>query len=346
MTALVRTGATSRRAGVLVALMLAASIAAVTGAASPVGAQVTAVSGGAFGHYTNVGLFGGPSVPVGPLPDVRLPPTGADPPLTSYEEGGSAVYGPARIFGGVWPSGVDVAPPSGPITVSTKGITGPRGSVTSSVDIVLRSPRNPSSPGGWGPLPPTQGDELHSTCTATESGVTGSTRFVNAVMSKATTPAGEPLDEERIPDNPPVNYTREGVLTNVGDRYRIVYNEQFVEPGSGSITVNAVHIYLLGPIAVGESIVGQVRCSVQGAAFPNTPPSVAPAQAPPSTQPSPTTTGAPSTEAPLAAEEPDSSGSDGSPLPLVLAGVALLAGGGAFAVRRRSAVRGGRPRDP
>ncbi|MDQ3897757.1 MAG: hypothetical protein M3326_11055, partial [Actinomycetota bacterium] len=282
---------------------------ATVGLSSPAGADVTVVSGGAFGHWTKVSLFGGPSVPVGPLPDVRLPPTGSDRPITADEAAGSAVYGPAHIFGGVWPPDVDVAPPSGPIAVSTRGTTGPRGTVTSSVDITLRTPRDPKSPGGWGPLPPTQGDELHSTCTAGETGVTGSTRFVNARMSKSTTPGGEPADEEPVPDNPPVNYTRTGVLTNVGDRYRIVYNEQFVEADGMSITVNAVHMYLLGDIAVGDQIIGQVRCSVRGAPFPNTPPSVA---QPPGTVPPTTATTGPPVTAPPAAEAGSGSGSGSS----------------------------------
>ncbi len=332
------------------ALLLAAALGGAGPVSPAVAAEVSVVSGGAFGHYTKVSLFGGPSVPMGPLPDVRLPANGTEPPLTGYEEAGSAVYGPAKIFGGVWPADVDVAPPSGPITVSTRGTTGARGSVTSSVDIVLRTPRDPKSPGGWGPLPPTQGDELHATCTASESGVTGSTRLVNAVMSKATTAGGEPLDEERIPDNPPVNFTREGELTNVGDRYRIVYNEQFVDPDGGSITVNAVHLYLLGPTAVGESIIGQVRCSTKGSPFPNTPASLAqPAQtAPRSTTEStvPTTMAPPFTGS--AAPAPDtSSGSGGPALPIVIgAAVAVVGGAAAVAVRRRRAVRGGHPHGP
>lgn len=40
-----------------------------------------------------------------------------------------------------------------------------------------------------------------------------------------------------------------------------VYNEQVVNP-DGSITVNAGHQYLLGPIAVGDLILGQVVCGV------------------------------------------------------------------------------------
>ena len=325
-----------KRSLVLLTGLLLATAATVV-SPSPAGADVTAVSGGAFGHYTKVSLFGGPSVPVGPLPDVRLPPTGSEQPLVATEAAGSAVYGPAHIFGGVWPIDVDVAPPSGPTTVTTKGTLGPRGSVTSTVDIVLRTPPDPKSPGGFGPLPPTQGDELHTTCTASEAGVSGSTRLVNAVMSKSTTPAGEPLEEEKIPDNPPPNYTRTGVLTNVGDRYRIVYNEQIIEP-DGSITVNGVHMYLLGDIAIGESIIGQVRCSVKGAAFANTPPSVAPSPntLPPTTNPP--FVGA--EDAAPASETEESSG--GSALPFVIGGAVLLGGGAAaIATRSRRASRSG-----
>lgn len=326
----------------LVARLIVVGLGAVglgaVGLGSSAGADVSTLRGGAFGHYTKVGLFGGPAVPVGPLPDVRLPATGGDAPLTAKEAAGSAVYGPAHIFGGVWPADVDVAPPSGPITVTTKGTAG---KVTSSVDIVLRTPRDRKSPGGFGPLPPTQGDELHSTCTATDSGATGSTRFVNATMSKATTSAGEPTEEEKIPDNPPVNYTRTGVLTNVGDRYKIVYNEQFVDP-DGSITVNAVHMYLLGDIAVGESIIGQVRCSSHGAAFADTPPSVA---APPDSSP-------PGSASPVAGAQTtgDRAQSGSSPLPVAVAAVVLVTGGGGALAwnrrRRRSSSMSPRTGDP
>lgn len=327
----------SRAAAMLAALIVCGSMT--LGSASPSAADVTVVSGGAFGHYTKLSLFGGPSVPVGPLPDIRLPPTGAVQALVANEASGSAVYGPAHIFSGVWPADVDVAPPSGPTRVTTKGTVGPKGSVTSTVDIVLRRPRDPRSPGGFGPLPPTQGDELHSTCTATEAGATGSVRFVNAVMSKATTPTGEPLDEERIPDNPPVNFTRAGMLTNVGDRYRLVYNEQIVG-ADGSLTVNAVHIYLLGDVAVGESIIGQVRCSARGAAFPNTPNSVAPLpdSAPPAAGAFQGTESASGSNA----------GSGFNALPFVGGGVVLLGGAAAAAVlgRRRRRAKGALPHDP
>jgi hypothetical protein len=340
-----------------VALLFIASTAVIS--AVPAVADVTVVSGGAFGHWTKVGLFGGPQVAVGPLPDVRLPATGSEQPLSAFEAAGSAVYGPAHIFGGIWPAtGVDVAPPSGPTTVSTKGTLGARGSVTSTVDILPRNPPDPKSPGGFGPLPPTQGEELHATCTASETGASGSVRLVGAVMSHSTTSAGEPLDEEKIPDNPPPNFTRTGVLTNVGDRYRIVYNEQFIDP-DGSITVNGYHMYLLGDIAIGDSIVGQVRCSAKGNAFPNTPPTVSPSATtvPSTTLPTalPTTTrppATPTTPAPAGTATPapigDSSSGGGATTLLVVAGaIALLAVLAAILVsRRKGGARGALPDDP
>jgi len=260
MTKQSRQGVQRMRPVVVVAAMVALGAASFAFAA-PSGADVGEVSGGAFGHWTNVSLFGGPSSVRGPTPTVTLPSGGADPALTAKVASASAVYGPATIFGGKWPLDQDTAPPSGPITVSTRGTTGPGGSVTSTVDIVLRDPPNAASPGGFGPTVPNEGDELHSTCTADESGATGSVRFKNAILATSTDESGEPKDTEPIPDNPPVNYTRTGQITNVGDNWRITYNEQ-IKAADGSLTVNAIHMWLLGPIAVGEQIVGQTRCGV------------------------------------------------------------------------------------
>lgn len=259
-------------AAVLVAVVALSAPTLGSGGSSQASA-LPAVSGEAYGHYTKVGLFGGPPAQVGPQPRVVLPPGGVDTPLTETDaDGGAAVFGPAHIFSGKSPVELGTAPPSGPITVSTSG--SPGGSVTSSVSIGLHpkpvpatcdgqpsGTKNCSSPGGFGPVVPNEGDELHATCTADDKGVSGSTRFVNAILSRSTDEGGEPKDREPIPDSPPPNYTREGVITNVGDRFRVVYNEQIIDPVDGSITVNAIHMFLLGDIAVGEQILGHVRCA-------------------------------------------------------------------------------------
>jgi hypothetical protein len=130
--------------------------------------------------------------------------------------------------------------------------------VTSSVDIVLRNPSNAASPGGIGPAP-VFADEAHSSCHATENGVTGSTTFAGGTLITSTDSSGGTATQEAIPDNPPPNYTRSATINHVGGHPTIVFNEQLVNP-DGSLTVNAYHMYLFGPVAVGEQIVGQVTC--------------------------------------------------------------------------------------
>ena len=322
------------------ALLLVAPVVLLCGtlvSVSPSVGQAAGLTGGAYGRYTTVGLFGGPPSPNGPVPQVALPPAGADPAVTATEPSATVAYGPARIFGGRWPPNVAVAPPSGPITVSTRGKPGPGGFVTSTADIVqFSTPRrvqcegdpsgstNCTAPGGFGPSPPTEGEELHSTCTADAKGATGSATFVKAVLAKATDAEGNPTDEEPVPDSPPANYTREGQLTNVGDSYRIVYNEQIKDP-NGSITVNAVHLFLLGPVAVGEQILGQVRCGTGGAV----------SDGPTSSSP----TSSPSAAPPIV---PGDGGSGGAGVPLALGGGgALLVGVASLVIWTRSRRRSG-----
>ncbi len=199
-------------------------------------------------------------------PFVNLPTTGSDDPITATDpDGAKAQYGPAVIFGGRWPASLPSAPPSGPIFASTKG-TPAGGTVTSYADIMLNDPPTPA-PGGFGPSP-AEGDSLHVECSASQTATTGSTTFVNATLATATDGFGEPTIVEPVPNVPPVNYTRSGVITNVGDVFTAVYNEQIVN-ADGSLTVNAVHLYLFGPTAIGELIKGQVTCGT-------TPPALTP----------------------------------------------------------------------
>lgn len=254
----------------LVALMVLGSAALVScSSGSGAGGSIKAVKGYACGYSVNIGLFGGPqsttgcgqpanALPAAASPAVTLPDGGSAAALTATSPAGAkAQYGPAVIFGGLWPGQEGPAPASGPISVSTKGTPGDK-SVTSSADIVLRSPPDPVSPGGFGPLP-VAGDELHVTCTASDKAVTGSTTFVKGMLATSTDADGLPVTQEPIPDRPPVNYTRSGVITNVGDVFTTVMNQQLVN-ADGSLTVNAVHVYLFGPTAVGEMVKGQVTC--------------------------------------------------------------------------------------
>ncbi|HJV08997.1 MAG TPA: hypothetical protein VJ653_04925, partial [Acidimicrobiales bacterium] len=246
----------------------------------PAGAAVTAVRGSAYGYQTNVGLFGGPpsirgfgqtpctapNTPAGCGPDtaaspsVSLPATGGN--LTQTDDNGAeGEYGPATIFGGKWPDAAPAAPPSGPITVGCNGTTGATGSVTCNTAVTLYNPSPAAAPGGVGPGP-IVADEARSTCTASESGKSGSATFVNGILeTKYDATTQLPTVTEAIPANPAVGYTRTGTIDHVGDSYSVTFNEQITN-SDGSLTVNAVHMKLLGPTAVGDLIIGSVTCGV------------------------------------------------------------------------------------
>jgi hypothetical protein len=223
-------------------------------------------------------------------PSVSLPPAGSGTPISQSDaDGAKAQYGPAVIHGGLWPCepvGTDpdgdgvtgncpsVTPASGPQSASASG-TAAGGTVTASADIgLLPTPLPVSCYPGWGPNPPStsgcvshggygpfpvSGETLHVECTANQSGVSGSTTLSKSTVAHSTDGEGEPLDEEPVPDNPPPNYTEQGVITNVGDVFTVVYNQQTINP-DGSLTVIGTHMYLFGPTAIGEVIRGKVTC--------------------------------------------------------------------------------------
>ena len=240
-----------RRVAILVALAISAVLVGVGG--QPAAADVSAVKGSAFGFSTNVGLFGGPPSTRGPAPTVTLPGGGSSTPITGTEPSATAQYGPATIFS------------SGSLNVSTQGTTGAGGSVTSSSDV---SNVNTSGQEAF------TASRIQSTCRASESGVSGSTTVSGGNLENES---GDDDPGNTIPDHPPAsvvvpaspvaNTTIEGHvhLNGATDTFRWVFNEQTVNP-DGSITVNAAHLYLLGPTAVGELIIGQVVCGVTATA--------------------------------------------------------------------------------
>jgi hypothetical protein len=232
------------RTWAVVALALAAVSTGV--GVHPATADVTAVKGSAFGYSTRVSLFNGPAADRGPAPTVTLPTTGSAAPVTGSAATGDARYGPGIIF------------TSGPISVSTQGTTGPTGSVTSSTSI-----QNVN----------TSGQEVFtatgvtSTCSASQSGVAGSTTITGG---KLETNDGDPNvagDETTVdvPANPAPNTKISGVINSVGDTYEYIFNEQITNP-DGSLTVNAGHQRLLGPTAVGDLLFGQSVCGVTAVA--------------------------------------------------------------------------------
>ncbi|HWC10985.1 MAG TPA: hypothetical protein VG455_07165, partial [Acidimicrobiales bacterium] len=219
-------------------IAVATGLFAVVG--GPSSADVTAVRGSAFGFHASVSLFGGPANEVGPTPTVTLPAGGSATPITATEPSGMAQFGPAVLF------------ESGELTVSTQGTTGPGGSVTSSADVTGVD----TGPG------PFLYDAVHSECTASETGVSGSTTITGGVVETSYDPTTQdPVTTQPVPANPAPGTEISGTLDHVGDSFRIVFNEQITNP-DGSLTVNGAHIYLLGPTAVGDLIIAQSVCGV------------------------------------------------------------------------------------
>ncbi len=237
---------TSRRANAfVVALSAAALVLAGLGqrTANASHMNVTEVEGSAYGYHAfDFTLFGGAQQDVGPTPIVELAPDASNSPQDATASEGRVVYGPATVF------------TSGPITVRTEGSLGPTGFVTSSANV------EDVNRGGSEVF---DADNVASTCTASELGVTGSTTITNGTVRTHAQAADHPEGVVNVPTNPSPGHTVEGHL-HIGasqDNFRYVFNEQVMNP-DGSITVNAVHAYFLGPTAVGELIIGQVVCGV------------------------------------------------------------------------------------
>ena len=233
-----------------VALLSAAVVLLGLWPGAPAGAQASEVTGHAFGFFTSVSLFGGDFNDIGPTPLVTLPPGGsADPIVATEPDGGRAVYGPAVI---VETTGM---------TVSTQGTAGPDPSVTSTASVEFNENQEEQ-------VDPFNADELESTCTATDSEINGSATLTNASVVTSTDAEGAPVDTVEVPTNPEPNTTFGGTIDNVGDTFRIVFNEQIRE--GDTITVNAVHMYLgqneqgepAEGVAKGEAIIGQSVCGI------------------------------------------------------------------------------------
>jgi len=98
-----------------------------------------------------------------------------------------------------------------------------------------------------------------ATCVAGRSGTTTAVQLVDAVVVTSTYSFGIPRTSVAIPTNPAPDYTVPFTIDNVGDHGRVVFNERIVN-ADGSTTVNAVHMYMEGPIAVGDMVISQARC--------------------------------------------------------------------------------------
>ncbi len=224
---------------------------------------VTSVTGGATGYFSSVGLSGGPATDRGPAgtpgcddtttsscsPSVSLPAAGGSDQADDLD-GASAQHGPTIAFATTF------------MTTGTQGRTGDDGQVHAWAS---------ASAIGSGPLTATGAS---STCSADASGVTASTAIAGGRLVTSTDPTtGEPSVTRRIGPTPAPNTVLTGTLDHLGDSFKVVFNEQILNPDD-SITVNAYHQYLLGPGAVGDLIVGQSTCGVTEADAPSAPETV------------------------------------------------------------------------
>ena len=290
---------------------------AIAGFAAPSAADVPKLSTvGAYGYFASVSLFGGPPNNSGPSPTVTLPAEGSGGPVTTVVPSVRAQFGPATII------------ESREAKLTIEAASGPAGSYVSTASVT----------GVDEPPLPLLYEKVTSTCTARGSELTGSTSLAGQLALstyKAPDPRdGEPKDTVPMPPSPAPNTEHTGELTNIGDRFRVVFNEQ-IRDGE-FLTVNAIHMYMLGPIAVGDLVVAQSRCRAGVTASLGAP-------ATPTT--APVSTAAPRVEASIApSPTADSEASSSNVLPLAIGGAVLALGAGGAALARRR--RGGSRRTP
>lgn len=219
-----RTAHSGRTVSRAAALLIAIPVIGVA-SATGASADVNTVGGGAFGESVAVTTPAG-SVNSGPIPTVTLPSTGGGP-FTSNVASASA---PPLLTAGV-------------MTVRTEGATGATGFAASEAHVAELQ-LGPST----GPF--LAADAVRSDCRTDKTGSYGGTTLVGANLN------GNPVDA-----NPPPNTTVP--IPGVGS---VIFNEQIIdqEPGSSSITVNAIHVKLDGSLGTGDIIVSQSRCSGEG----------------------------------------------------------------------------------
>ena len=219
----------------------------------------SAVRGSAFGYYTNVSLFGGPynllgygqaggAPAVAATPSVSLAPSGGSVSLTD-SDGSKAAYGPAVIFG--WYDTVSQTyVNSGSETVLAQGSTAGAGTVLSRATV------NNAGPG------PLVMPQVITTCQRSGSTTVATVQVSSGFVETSTDPnTGDVTSTQAIPSSPTAGLTINGTLDHIGDSFSIVFNEQTTN-ADGSKTVVGAHMYLLGPIAVGDMVVASATCGV------------------------------------------------------------------------------------
>jgi hypothetical protein len=203
-----------------------AAIAALAVFAGAAQADVTEVSGGAFGESVDVRLLNAVPVTSGPLPSVTLPSSGAQPAITASVLSASV---PGLLSAGV-------------LNASTEGrnLGTHDGFATSSAsvaDVNALAGRITAT-------------VIGSECTSNGDGSTGSSTLTNVNI------LGAPVNVN-TPPNTVIS------LPGVGS---VTINEQIRtdEAQSTSIVVRAIHVRLNGLLGSGDVIIAESRCGAKG----------------------------------------------------------------------------------
>jgi hypothetical protein len=176
-------------------------------------------------------------------PDVTLPPGGSARPLVAVDtDGARAVYDVPVLFGGRFLPDQTV-PPSGMLLAQTVGTT----TVQSVALATLVGPQ------------PFYARSVLAACTAGSGSRVFAVQLTDAVVVTSTDRFGNPRTSVPVPTTPLVNFTVPYTINNVNDHGVTVFNER-IDNADGSTTVNAAHMYLQGPTAVGDMVIGQARC--------------------------------------------------------------------------------------
>ncbi len=208
------------RSLLLVALLLVAA-AFLGGANGAAAGTVRLVGGGAFGTHVNVQPVVGPAVTFGPKPSVTLPPAGGGPFTANLA---------SVVLVGLLQTKA--------LSVSTQGVFGPSGFVTSSAHAATVS-----AAGGA-----VKASLVVTSCRIDSSGNT----------IRTTNFAGLTVLGTSVVANPPPN--TKVTLPGVGT---LTLNEQTSTVGPGglrSITVNGIDLHLAGALGTGGIVISQSRC--------------------------------------------------------------------------------------
>jgi hypothetical protein len=239
-------------------------------------AQAAVSRGYACGYWSNVSLFGGPYGSQGCPPQSSgyatansLSPAATweygVPKTVTDNNGAKATYGPAVMVSSPYDPN-DNLTNTGQLSAKTSGTT----TVSAQAKAIAVGPspfwtQTPSSAPPYAePAKSASYDGtigfVRANCSASSSTTkSGSVKIKNGRVDVSTDADGSPTKTVVVPDPTPRNYRVDFTIDNVGDHGYIIFNER-IKNADGSLTVNASHMYMQGPIALGEVIIGQVKC--------------------------------------------------------------------------------------